>query len=86
MRGSMSRCGMLLGETVTEPCGKDRYRMRRRLKSEIPWLCGGWNRGSGEASGARQGVKGIFCEVGEIKGDGDKRGFWEQVRTEPMIK
>lgn len=86
MRGSMSRCGMLLGEIVTEPYGKDRHRLRRRLKREVQWLCGGWNRGPGESSGVRQGVKEIFCEVGEIKGDGDKRGFREQVRKEPMVK
>lgn len=32
------------------------------------WLCGGWNRGSGEA----KGEMGIFWELGEIEGDGDK--------------
>lgn len=38
------------------------------LKKEVRWLCGGWNRGSGEA----KGEMGIFWELGEIEGDGDK--------------
>lgn len=38
------------------------------LKKEVPWLCRGWNLGSGEG----KGVMGIFWESGEIKGDGDK--------------